>query len=345
MILNHGFLIVIRLFSLKLYCDKIILNQQDHLSIRYFSNKDFSNKILCNFCKSKLYDLIILSSNNNRLKIKVGYCQKCDTIQKKNILKLSKVWFKESWYSKHIERSKRGITPDYSIYKIFKKQIKSKSMILDIGCGNGDKLLGFKKKGYHVEGIDPSKGLVKVAKKYLKNVTCKTSENFLKSNSKKYDLIIFNDTLQFTQNPYFNIVKSLKLLKKDGYVYIKLGSLESKNLIQFSYQGLVLHILTVNTFLKNFNKQYKINILNNNPLQLTIQKKKTDVKVIKNNHYSLTHLKKKLFKDMKAFYLIFFKKIKINCNGRIFFLRRKELSYSLPIKIFHKKNQIPQFLK
>lgn len=342
MIINHGFLIIKKFKGMDIECTHIELNKHDHLSIKYFYKKDFKSNLFCNFCKNKLNDLIILNNKNYFLKVEIGYCEKCNSIQKKQLLKTSKTWFKNSWYKKHIRNSKKKIIPDYSIYEIFKNRINQKALVLDLGCGNGDKLLAFKKKGFFVEGIEPSKGLVTEAKNYIKNIKCQTSEDFLKSNKKKYDLIICNDTLQFIENPNKSIKNSLKFLKRGGYLYIKLGSIESKNLIHFTYQGLVLNILTAETILNNFSKKYKVKIFNKNPLQVIIQKDNIKRDQIEINNYNF---KNKLFKDLNYLKFYFLKNIKLNWNQRVFFLTKMNFKKNLPVRIYHNKNYIPLMMK
>ena len=63
--------------------------------------------------------------------------------------------------------SKRFSPTRYSVWesvKNFNNLIKSKSKILDAGCGNGKNMIYFEKNGHNVKGIDFSDSLLKICK-------------------------------------------------------------------------------------------------------------------------------------------------------------------------------------
>ncbi len=89
---------------------------------------------------------------------------------------------------------------DENYFKAFylNKLPKDKNIkILDIGCGNGKYLKVLKKYGYNsIFGIDISEEQIKIAKQSNLNVQCSDALEFLKNNTKKYDVIFLIDVLE-----------------------------------------------------------------------------------------------------------------------------------------------------
>jgi 2-polyprenyl-3-methyl-5-hydroxy-6-metoxy-1,4-benzoquinol methylase len=98
--------------------------------------------------------------------------------------------------------------------------------VLDVGCGLGLSAYNLSQKGYHVTAISPSEVLINYAQKnYGKGNIDFHVAGFLDNNdsdlmSKKYDVILFQESLQYL-NPLDSIFKKARsLLKPKGSVII-----------------------------------------------------------------------------------------------------------------------------
>ncbi|MCB1179955.1 MAG: class I SAM-dependent methyltransferase [Leptospiraceae bacterium] len=79
-------------------------------------------------------------------------------------------------YYYEIERPGRSFSNEIDFLSSIFQKYKLKSLI-DIGCGSGEHVNSLKLAGYSVNGIDPSKEMLSVAKKRYPN--CEFSEGFL----------------------------------------------------------------------------------------------------------------------------------------------------------------------
>lgn len=324
-----------------LFLKRVFLPNKDHLILKEYTPDDHLKIEKCLFCQKELEKIISLI--NKTSEYSTSYCENCDFITKSNIAKKEYLdnWFKTNWYKKHIIRSQKKITPDFKIYSIFKSLLKNDSRIIDLGCGNGNTVLGFQSKGFNVRGLEPSKGLVNAAKKYTKNIQIGGYEKIKKIKG-KFDLIIFNDVLQFLANPKEAIDIAINRLNKNGYLYIKFGPLKSKNIIHFAFFSVNQNILTANTILKNYDK-FEISVLNKNPVQIILKKKiskKSKNEVNKGN----LRLKFAIFKDIGFLSIFLLKMTAIKWGQRKIVISSSSRFLNLPIKIYF-KNKIKLFFK
>lgn len=101
--------------------------------------------------------------------------------------------------------------------------------VLEIGCSTGIFLSLLKEKGFEVKGIELSKKAAEVAKSRGIEVEVNYFEK--SQENQKYDLIIFNHTLEHIPDFKLALYKAKKLLKPKGLIYIDLpnfGSLTAK---------------------------------------------------------------------------------------------------------------------
>ena len=100
------------------------------------------------------------------------------------------------------------------LYSLIKKE---KGKFLDLGCGYGEDLVFFQKKGFEVYGIDISKEMVKESKSKCKSakVSVSSFENLPYENS-TFDIISSRYALQHSEKiaPIFEEV--YRVLKKGG---------------------------------------------------------------------------------------------------------------------------------
>ena len=98
--------------------------------------------------------------------------------------------------------------------------------ILDVGCGGGILAESMARLGGNVTGIDQSEIAIKIAKLHAKennlNIDYKllNIEDFLKKNSKKFDVITCLEMIEHVPDPASIITSCAKKLKKNGRLYV-----------------------------------------------------------------------------------------------------------------------------
>ena len=90
----------------------------------------------------------------------------------------------------------------YTNYFIKKYNIRQNQSVLEIGCGCGAFLYFFSKKRIKCFGIDNSKELIRVAKKFFKNSNFYVGEanNLSQIKNKKIDFVFVNSVFQYFKN-------------------------------------------------------------------------------------------------------------------------------------------------
>ncbi|MFZ2970203.1 MAG: class I SAM-dependent methyltransferase [Minisyncoccia bacterium] len=104
----------------------------------------------------------------------------------------------------------------------FLTSLPEKSTVLDIGCGGGQDSKFLTDNGCSVSGIDVSKEMIKLAKKYAPRANFKVANVMKLSSRKKYDGIwccrVFQHISIDKQDKFLNKLHSL--FKKNGTLYI-----------------------------------------------------------------------------------------------------------------------------
>ncbi len=100
---------------------------------------------------------------------------------------------------------KKKIAKEINFLEKHLKKAKAKT-ILDIGCGTGIYLVGLKKKGFDVEGLDLSENMLKEARKKDPKIKLYKKDMSSFKLSKKYDSVIcLSSALVFLPN--FSLIK------------------------------------------------------------------------------------------------------------------------------------------
>lgn len=91
------------------------------------------------------------------------------------------------------------------------KRRKGAIRILDVGCGPGVLVEVLTKKGYDVLGIDSDKNCAQITKSYGKSLLMDASEMGKQFAGQHFDIIIFKDSLEHTNNP-LDIINQAKAI-------------------------------------------------------------------------------------------------------------------------------------
>jgi ubiquinone/menaquinone biosynthesis C-methylase UbiE len=182
---------------------------------------------------------------------------------------------KEFWDSYYLKKKNIISKPSNFGVFFFKKFLKKKDIILEIGCGNGRDTFFFYKKTKNIIAIDQSKIVIKkniqLSKKLnkkIKFINC-NFENFKKSKNQRVDFIyarFFLHTINTRQENKF--IKLINFLKSRGKIKVALefrtneDKLKKKGKILNKYISFTDHyrrFINVNNFLKKIKKNcYKI---------------------------------------------------------------------------------------
>jgi len=116
------------------------------------------------------------------------------------------------------------------------------NQVLDIGCGSGALGKEYKSKNEKCvwHGIDIHKPAITDAKKNL-NDAWVMDANKLTPNAtmkkKKYDALVYSLSLEQLENPNLALEEHLKLLKKNGKIYICFPNVQHWSLIRHVISG------------------------------------------------------------------------------------------------------------
>jgi len=106
--------------------------------------------------------------------------------------------------------------------KKFLAFLPTQAEVLDIGCGGGQDSKFLADNGCSVLGIDVSKEMIKLAKKFAPKMNFKIADIMKMSSSNKYDGIwccrVFHHISMNEQDKFLDKIKSL--LKKDGVLFL-----------------------------------------------------------------------------------------------------------------------------
>lgn len=104
-------------------------------------------------------------------------------------------------------------------------KISRPGKVLEVGCSTGILLSLLKEKGWRVMGIEVSKNAAGVARERGTDIILLPFEKYYSGD--KYDLIIFNHTLEHLSDPKSVLRKSKSLLTPKGLIYIDLPNFDS----------------------------------------------------------------------------------------------------------------------
>jgi len=112
------------------------------------------------------------------------------------------------------------------ICNIIKEKFPKAKTILDVGCSKGIFLKVAQDEGFSVTGVEPSEHLAKETRSYGFNVVNDFFPQTENHSHKKYDIIIFNDSLEHIPN-LSKILQGIKThLTEGGWAIINLPTSE-----------------------------------------------------------------------------------------------------------------------
>lgn len=202
--------------------------------------KNFKQKfqhVDCVSCTSKNHYIISQKDGFNFRK-----CNECGTvfISPRPDPEALRWWYTHSEHVKHsnkiLEKTADMRMQIYNdrIDKLFKRIPPPVKSLLEIGCGTGRflKLLKEIKPELQSTGIDINAEAVEIAKEKGVNCLNASAEAFAEKDNERYDLILAFEVLEHVFEPFSLIKVLLKLLEKDGKIYMTLPNYLSYDFLQ-----------------------------------------------------------------------------------------------------------------
>lgn len=129
-------------------------------------------------------------------------------------------------YVRRLEKTYRYHLLEDEVSKVKRFTGRSSGRVLDIGCGTGDRLDVFRKKGFETYGIEISDS-ADYAKEYL-------NLNVLKRNlfsagfpNQFFDIVTLYNVLEHTHDPTAICIEIHRILKDDGFLIIQVPNKKS----------------------------------------------------------------------------------------------------------------------
>ena len=141
-------------------------------------------------------------------------CPRCGLGITKNLKVQSSNYHRDDIYLKEESLFKNIFLKRVNLICKFKKAGK----VLEVGCSTGLMLSLFLKRGWQVRGIEISQQAAQVAQQRGIEVVVNLFEKV--TFKEKFDVIIFNHTLEHMENPVKVLQKSLSLLEDNGLLYV-----------------------------------------------------------------------------------------------------------------------------
>ena len=181
------------------------------------------------------------------------FCKKTGFFTKKinkNYLKNLEIIFAKKYTINNLRYGKNQILKIQTrnrVTEVIDNQFKNKDIeILEYGCGNGDLIKTFKKKNYYFDIIE-KRNLKKLQKiKKIRKVF-----NKIPKKKKKYDLIIFDNSIIQSSDVIKELSSLINTLKDDGIIYIENKSLMDNYYYLVTYD--IINISTIKSYIKLFN--------------------------------------------------------------------------------------------
>jgi 2-polyprenyl-3-methyl-5-hydroxy-6-metoxy-1,4-benzoquinol methylase len=186
--------------------------------------------ILCGSDKSK----DILKARDYRFQItdkefNVVQCQRCGLIyvNPRPIEKEIARFYPQDYYSNEggVAKAVSKLLQSMKIKKIM--NFKRKGRILDVGCGDGEFLLCFKKRGWEVYGVDTSEHAYRLARRKLGRNVFNCDLKRLSFPDRFFDVITLNHVLEHMFDPNKELKEIHKILKDDGILLLSTPNIDS----------------------------------------------------------------------------------------------------------------------
>jgi SAM-dependent methyltransferase len=120
------------------------------------------------------------------------------------------------------EPDPKSLPPGTKILDICEPFLGPKGDVLEIGCGFGQSLLGFQRRGYGVYGVEAASHRSRFVRENW-GIPCESTcvEEFLSRGAdRKFDLVMSHHVLEHLEDPNTYVEALPRLLRPGGYAYL-----------------------------------------------------------------------------------------------------------------------------
>lgn len=249
------------------------------------------------------------------LPLVIGECKECGHVQQTKNLVNKEMIYKDK-YSGLLSsvpmpsKTSVGSTEAQMSFDFFVNSNIPRGKVLDIGCHDGYFLSLIKKKGYKVQGIDPSPATKIARQKYkIRVIQDYFSTKYFKENS--FDVIILRNILEHLPKANNFLADINKVLKPGGYVFIEVPNtpflLKNGVLLTFHHQHLSYFSIDVLRYLLSMHSMKIVRFKKGYFLYILARK----VARAKNKAFKSAKKDNKAIKEAKQYFSIHQKRINV----------------------------------
>lgn len=184
----------------------------------------------------------LASINCHKYPLSLMQCSVCEHFQLGVSVNPKILFAKNYTYLSGITKTFKDHFKKYSKWIIKKCNLKTNSLVIDIGSNDGTCLSYFKKNNMRVLGIDPAKLPASLANRKKINTINKffntATSNFILSKYGQIDFVTSHNVLAHTENIKEVFLSIFKILKKNGFFCFEIGyfrEVVKKNLFDTIY--------------------------------------------------------------------------------------------------------------
>ena len=175
-------------------------NKNDHSWMEDTEENEYIENNICSNCKGSMEKFVFIQNKYGDIGLTTSICLNCGYIRRTKSLQYEYIakHFSNKWLTLRDEI----FTEDNKVFLELKQYFETnKASVLDVGCGNGDRLLSFKNAGATVYGVEPSENRSEVARNNIGDTSVVTgfAEKFLEESQMKYNIIYSFNVLQFVE--------------------------------------------------------------------------------------------------------------------------------------------------
>jgi len=329
---------------------KFSMANDDHCWIENTDNSEYVENCVCDNCAANMEEISNVVNKEGEKGIALGLCPDCGYI--KHTRNLSQEWYDRHFEKNWLKKRNDELVENRYVFELLSPFLPESGRVLDVGAGNGHRLISFQSAGYEAIGVEPSIKRSTKASQQLDTIINQPGEKYFSESNKEFDVIFFFNVLQFTENPFKLISMASERLKAGGLLFVRFGEFyHNNNFFIMTHNGVMRSFLSIYALKELIQKLGLSPIyISENPMEIVFKKGECENSLIDkfNNAKKITKEDVNAFayKTLNGYKLKIFKKSGILFNNRKVILSVKQPTRELiPVSFVHNSSQLPIILK